>query len=283
MKIYENERFAGERALFSSKNISVRGSVFEDGESPLKESCGVVLDSCSFVWKYPLWYCRDVRAEKITLKETARSGIWYTHGIEISDSVIEAPKTFRRSSGIKLSHVTMLNASETLWSCRDVTLTDVVARGDYLGMNSENLTVDRLTLSGNYFLDGAKNVTVRNSVLISKDAFWNAENVTVYDSVIVGEYLGWNSKNVKLVRCKIESNQGMCYMDGLTLIDCELVNTDLAFEYSHVEADICSSVDSIKNPLSGKIIADEIGEIIMEDERVDTSLTEIIERKKNEG
>ncbi len=40
---------------------------------------------------------------------------------------------------------------------------------------------------------------------------------------------------------------------------------DLAFEYSEVEADIKGYVDSIKNPKSGTITVDSVGEIINED------------------
>ena len=41
-----------------------------------------------------------------------------------------------------------------------------------------------------------------------------------------------------------------------------MINCDLAFEYSEVEADIIGKVDSIKNPLDGIIKVDEVGEII---------------------
>ena len=39
---------------------------------------------------------------------------------------------------------------------------------------------------------------------------------------------------------------------------------DLSFEYSDVEASIIGSIDSVKNPRSGKIVADAVGEIITE-------------------
>ena len=45
------------------------------------------------------------------------------------------------------------------------------AKGDYFGMNSENIEIDGLNLSENYCFDGGKNITVRNSKLVSKDAF----------------------------------------------------------------------------------------------------------------
>ena len=38
--------------------------------------------------------------------------------------------------------------------------------------------------------------------------------------------------------------------------------TDLAFEYSDVEADIKGHILSVKNPKSGRIVADSVGEMI---------------------
>ena len=115
--------FEGERALFSTRGAIIENSMFQNGESPLKESSELVVKGCIFAWKYPLRYCNDVKVENTTLLEGARSGIWYTHGIEITDSVIEAPKTFRRSSGITLRRVNMPKAQETLWHCRDIVFT----------------------------------------------------------------------------------------------------------------------------------------------------------------
>ena len=150
------------------------------------------------------------------------------------------------------------------------------AAGDYFGFGSRNIECDNIVIDGNYLFDGGRNITVRNSRLISKDAFWNAENVTVYDSIIIGEYLGWNSKNIKFVNCTIESNQGMCYMDGVKLVNCKLLNTDLAFEFSTVDAEVTTEIDSVKNPISGKIRAKAIREIILEPTQIDPEKTEII-------
>ena len=55
--------------------------------------------------------------------------------------------------------------------------------------------------------------------------------------------------------------------------------TDLAFEYSEVEADIKGSILSVKNPKSGTIEADSIGEIILEGSVMENN-AKITERKK---
>ena len=275
MKIFENSVYTGERALFSTSGARIVNCVFENGESPLKESSDLAIADSRFSWKYPLWYCKSVLVEKSNIEETARSGIWYTSDIIVRDTKIAAPKTFRRSSRIVLERVELPFALETMWSCRDIVLKDVRIEGDYFGMNSENIDAEGLEVLGNYIFDGAKNVTVRNSRLISKDSFWNCENVTVYDSYIEGEYIGWNSKNVTFVNCTILSNQGLCYMDNLVMENCKLIDTDLAFEYSTVRADIRSHIDSVKNPISGSIAADSIGEVIHDPRFVDVSKTEI--------
>ena len=228
-----------------------------------------------FKWKYPLWYSHDIKLEHCTLFETARAGIWYTENIKINDSMIEAPKTFRRSKNITLTNVDLPNAAETLWNCSHIAIKNASAKGDYFGMNCDGLYIDGLRLVGNYCFDGAKNINIRNSRLLSKDSFWNAENVIVRDSFISGEYLAWNARNITFIRCTIESLQGLCYIDGLTMKDCRLINTNLAFEYSTAEAEIEGHIVSVKNPSGGHIKAGSIGELIMEPERVDVTKTVI--------
>lgn len=276
MKKIEQQLLTGERALFNSSDLEISYSTFADGESPLKESHDIKIDHSSFKWKYPLWYCKNIVVEDSTLFEMARSGIWYTENISISNSTIEAPKNFRRAKNITLDNVTMPNAGETLWNCDEISLKNVTAKGDYFGMNSTNVKIDGFNLVGNYFLDGGKNIEIHNAKMLSKDSFWNCENVTVYDSFISGEYLGWNSKNLTFVNCTIESLQGMCYIDNLVMKNCRLINTTLAFEYSTVDVEINSVIDSVMNPTSGTIRAKGISELIMDKTKIDPNNTQII-------
>ena len=44
--------------------------------------------------------------------------------------------------------------------------------------------------------------------------------------------------------------------------------TDLSFERSEVEASVSGRIDSVKNPLRGYIKADEIGELVIEEQYV---------------
>ena len=268
--------YTGERALFHESDKRIEEAIFDDGESPLKHSSNIELVNTSFKWKYPLWYSKDISLKDCRMFEMARAGIWYTNDLKMEDVIIEAPKTFRRCNNVTLKNVNMYNAAETLWSCSNVKMKNVTAKGDYFAMNSSDMTIDNLELVGNYGFDGCSNITITNSRMLTKDAFWNCRNITVEDSYICGEYLGWNSENLVFENCTIESLQGMCYIKGLVMKDCKLINTTLAFEYSDADAKIEGHIDSVKNPSSGKIEAGSIGELIMEEERVDIKATKII-------
>ena len=274
-KTIKQQFLTGERALFMSRDLRVMDCTFADGESPLKESHDIELEGSMFKWKYPLWYCKNVVAKNCVWFDMARAGVWYTDNVTLENTPIDAPKNFRRCKGVTLRNVSFSNAEETLWSCENVTLDHVTARGNYFCMNSSNIKVNDFTLYGNYSFDGARNIEVTGSRLLSKDSFWNCENVIVRDSFISGEYLGWNSKNLTFINCTIESLQGMCYIDNLVMKNCKLLNTTLAFEYSTVEADIIGKIDSVLNPTSGTITADEIAELIIEKDKVDPDKTKI--------
>lgn len=276
----DNQVLTGERALFQGHDLLIQDTIFVDGESPLKESRNIELLNCMFKWKYPLWYAKHIAVKNSTWFEMGRAGVWYTDDISVEDCAIEAPKNFRRCHDVTLRNVSFPNAAETLWNCDGVTLDQVVATGDYFAMNSQNMDIRGLTLYGNYSFDGVQNVTIRHSRLLSKDAFWNSDHVTVYDSFISGEYLGWNAKNLTLINCTVESLQGMCYIDNLVMKNCKLLNTTLAFEYSTIDAEIDSRIDSVMNPTSGIIRADSIGELIMERDKIDPEKITIICKKE---
>lgn len=279
----DGEVLSEERSLYASAFVQVTDCVFRgDGESPLKESHDLIIENTTFQWKYPLWYCRNVQMKGSTCFEMARAGMWYTDHMQVEDCLIEAPKSFRKCYDLSFRSTSFTKAEETLWNCEGVKLDTVTAKGDYFCMGSSDLYIDHLNLIGNYCFDGVKNVEVHNARMIGRDCFWNSENVTVYDSYISGAYLAWNSKNITFINCTIESLQGLCYMDNLVMKNCRLINTELAFEYSTVDADLRGHVVSIVNPKSGRIAVDTVGEIILEPERIDPTATEILVRSKEQ-
>lgn len=265
MKIIADATYGGERPLFGLTDARLERVVIQPGESALKQCSRLEVEQCEFNGKYPFWHNEDCVIRNCVFREGGRAAIWYSRRLEMYDTLVEAPKMFRDMEGLRVHRVRMPHALETLWSCRDVELEDLeIEQGDYLFMHSADIRVRRLTLHGNYSFQYCRNVEIHDSVLHSKDAFWNTENVTVYNSVLDGEYLGWHSKNLRLVNCRIAGTQPLCYAKNLTLENCTIAEDgDLAFEYSEVQADVRGGIHSIKNPAGGRIIADAVGEVII--------------------
>lgn len=280
----ERREFEGERPLFMLKDSILNEVTFNFGESPLKESANLEIYNSTFTYKYPIWYSNNIYVNKCHFLEMARSGVRYTNFITIDESIFDCPKIFRHASHVTVNNSKLLNADESFWFSNEINVSNCEAKGDYMFMQCNNLVVTNLRLDGNYCFDGAKNIIVKDCILNSKDSFWNTENVYIENSTIIGEYFGRNSKNITLKNCIIDSNQGFCYIENLRLIDCKLENTDLAFEYSSIEADIIGDVVSIKNPLFGYINCDSVKEIIIDENCKKPCRTQIFQRKleKNE-
>ncbi len=266
MHSIKDKEFGGERPLFASHNLKLENVTVHAGESALKECSNIEAVKCRFEGKYPFWHVDNFKISSCLFTEGARAALWYSRNLTMTDTVVEAPKMFRDMENLTLERVTIPDAKETLWHCRNVELTEVEVRNaDYLFMHSENIKIENYRQQGNYSFQYCRNVEIRNAVLDTKDAFWNTENVTVYDSEITGEYLGWHSTNLRLVNCRIAGTQPLCYAKGLVLENCTFAyDADLAFECSDVIADIRGAVTSVKNPVSGRITADSIGEVIID-------------------
>ena len=256
----------GERPLFASHNLRLENVTILPGESALKECSGIEAVHCEFTGKYPFWHNDGFLIRNCIFRDGARAALWYSRNLHMADTLVEAPKMFRDMDGLKLENVQLPNAQETFWHCSHAELDNVdVDKGDYLFMHGSDLRINRFRLTGNYSFQYCRNVEIRHAEIHSKDAFWNTENVTVYDSVLDGEYLGWHSRNLRLVNCRISGTQPLCYAEGLVLENCTFEDDcDLCFEYSSLRADINGTVPSVKNPRSGRIVADRYGEIILD-------------------
>ncbi|MDE6099220.1 MAG: DUF3737 family protein [Muribaculaceae bacterium] len=267
MKTISNKEFGGERPLFAAHDIRLEKVTVHAGESALKNCRNIEAVDCVFEGKYPFWHVDGFRIENCRFTPGARAALWYSRGLEMYDTLVEAPKMFREMHKLSLVNVRIPDAAETLWHCSDVRLRNVELSGaDYLFMHSSEIDIENYRHSGNYSFQYCKNVVIRNAVLNTKDAFWNTENVTVYDSEINGEYLGWHSVNLRLVNCRISGTQPLCYARGLVLENCTFApDADLAFEDSDVQADIRGAITSVKNPRSGCISAAGIGEMILDE------------------
>ena len=265
--IISNQQFDEERALYHLVDTRVENCRFEgpaDGESALKEARNICVTDCNFSLRYPLWHVEGFTLENCSMDEKARAAIWYAKNGHIHGSTLGGIKALRECRNITLKN-TQVISQEFGWKSRNIRLEDTEVTAEYLFLDSRDVTLDRVQMKGKYSFQYMENLTIRDSYLDTKDAFWHSKNVTVVGSTVKGEYLAWFSEGLTLIDCHIIGTQPLCYCKDLKLINCTMEGTDLSFEYSNVEATIQGHVDSIKNPRSGHITVDSVGEVIMGD------------------
>ncbi len=262
-----DKQYDEERALYHLQHSDVTHCTFAgpaDGESVLKESRDIGIENCSFSLRYPMWHVKGFSMTGSIMDELTRAAIWYADNGTITDSTLGGIKAVRECAHIRLERC-KVESEEFGWKSDDIILEDTEITSAYLFLDSSNVKLDRVKMKGKYSFQYTENVKITYSQLDTKDAFWHSKNVTVENSIVKGEYLGWFSDGLTLINCKIIGTQPLCYCKNLRLINCTMEDTDLAFEYSEVEADIRGHVISIKNPKSGSITADSVGEVILED------------------
>ncbi|MDE5938408.1 MAG: DUF3737 family protein [Lachnospiraceae bacterium] len=264
--LIENQQFDEERALYHLQEADVKNCIFAgpaDGESVLKEARDVNLTDCTFSLRYPLWHVKKFTVEHAAMDELTRAAIWYASDGVIRNSTLGGIKAVRECERIRLEDCRIVS-QEFGWKSEKITLADSEIESEYLFFDSRDVKLERVKMKGKYSFQYMKNLEITDCVLDTKDAFWHSENVTVRNSVVKGEYLAWFSDGLTLIDCKIIGTQPLCYCKNLRLVNCTMEDTDLSFEYSDVEADVKGHVISIKNPKSGTITVDSVGEIIRE-------------------
>ncbi len=267
MKIYENETFDEERALYGSRGVKVLSCRFDgpaDGESALKESRDIEAEDCYFNLRYPFWHDTNLQIENCEMTQACRATLWYSGNIRIKNSKLHGIKALRECSDVRIEGSDIISP-EFGWSVSNITMKDTKAESEYFMMRSDHLTFDRVKLTGKYSFQYITDSVFTNCELDTKDAFWHAENVLIKDSIIRGEYLAWYCRNVTFENCTIIGTQPLCYCRGLKLVNCRMIDADLSFEKSDVDAHITTEVDSIKNPRSGVITVPAVKEVIMDD------------------
>ena len=269
----EYETFDEERSLYNLKDTIVENCTFagiNDGESVLKEARNISVRDCNFSLRYPMWHDQKFELINSTFNDLTRAPIWYSNNGLIKGCNLEGIKLLRECNNVTVDYTT-IDSKEFGWKCNNITITNSNINSEYVLLDSNNVTLDNVEFSGKYSFQYINNLTITNSNLNTKDAFWHSKNVTVKNSIIKGEYLAWFSDGLTLIDCTIIGTQPFCYCKNLKLINCKMIDCDLAFEYSDVEADVRSHVDSIKNPKSGTITVDSVGEVIMDSTVMDCS------------
>lgn len=279
MTIITDKTFDEERALYGQSNIIVRNCSFDgpaDGESAFKEGKEVEVENCFFNLRYPFWHDDGLKINASEMTELCRAALWYSHNIEIIGTKLHGIKALRECGNVTMRGCSIISP-EFGWSVQGIAMEDCTVESEYFMMRSANLTFREVQMKGKYSFQYITDSVFEDCVFDTKDAFWHAKNVTIRNSTIKGEYLAWYSENITFENCKIIGTQPLCYCNGLKLINCEMTDTDLSFERSHVEATLTAPIVSIKNPLSGHIYVPKAGEIIMD---IPEAKGEVITTKK---
>lgn len=261
-KRIEGKTFDGESVLQNLTGVNIYDCVFAGGDYMLKDSREIALDNCDLYTKYPLWNVSDFKINDSRLLAQAEGPLLNAEKGKIIDSDIRGIQALRECRNVVL-HDCTITSPEFGWKSSDITLEDSNIHAAYLLHKSANIRLNNVEVRGDFSFQYADGLHVGNCFINSNEAFRYSKNVTVVDSVLRGGCLGWYTENLTLIGCKIIGNHPLCHCKNLKLIDCVMENAIYAFEGSDVRASITGHVDCIKNPLSGKIVADTIGEVIM--------------------
>lgn len=264
MNMITGKTFDEERALYGVQDVVVKDCVFDgpaDGESALKESREVTAEGCFFNLRYPFWHDKGLTIQDCEMTEACRASLWYSERLDIRDSKLHGIKALRECKNVKMRGCDIISP-EFGWSVRGMDMENCGVESEYFMMRSDHLHFRDVHMKGKYSFQYIEDSVFENCTFDTKDAFWHAKNITVRNSVVKGEYLAWYSEDVTFENCKIIGTQPLCYCKNLRLVDCEMVDTDLSFERSEVEATLTAPVASIKNPLSGHIYVPAVCEII---------------------
>ena len=269
MKFYENMSFDEERALYGSDGVGVRNCRFDgerDGESAFKESRDVRAENSYFNLRYPFWHDDGVEIDNCELTPLCRAALWYSDNIDIRGSKLHGIKALRECRDIRITDCDVKSV-EFGWFSHNIDIENSSFGGEYFMLRATGLNMKNSSLVGKYSFQYIENSVFENCNLDTKDAVWHAKNIVVRNSVVKGEYLAWYSENITFENCTIIGTQPLCYCKGLKLINCKMIDCDLSFERSEVEADVVGHITSVKNVYGGYVRAESIGEIICDDER----------------
>ena len=262
-----------ERAFYGSKNVHFKRIIIdgiEQGESAFKECRNITIEDTKIILKYTIWHCTNINILNTILEATSRASIWYCNNIELTNCSIYSVKACRNCTNLVIKD-SIIESEDFAWKCESIRLINCKIRGATVTplLDCSNATIDGCDIVAKYLLQYSTNINIYNSTVDTKDCLWHAKNVYCKNAKLVGEYLAWYSENVVFENCHIDSIQPLCYCKKLRLINCTMSNCNLSFEYSDVDADVRSHVDSIRNVLSGKVVVDSLGEYVQDEHVLD--------------
>ncbi len=267
MKLIQNQNFDAERAFYGVEGVRVENCTFDgpaDGESAFKECRDIHVADCYFNLRYPFWHDVCAKIENSEMTSLCRAALWYSENIEITDCKLHGTKALRECADVSIRNCDIISA-EFGWMVDEIEMTNSSMVGEYFMMRSKGLRFENVRLTGKYSFQYIENSYFEDCNFDTKDAFWHAKNVVLRNCTVKGEYLGWYCENVTFINCTIIGTQPLCYCKGLKLVGCRMLDADLCFERSEVEATLTTPVISIKNPRAGIITVPACSEQIWDD------------------
>lgn len=256
-----------ERAFYGSKNVEFLKVKIEgpaDGESAFKECNNIQVIDSLLKLRYPFWHDTKLFVSNCRMTKTCRAPLWYSKDVALNKVKCKGVKAVRECSDVNILDSTF-DSVEFGWQSNNLDLVNSSVIGNYAFLHSNTIKLNNVYLKGKYSFQYVTDLYIIDSVLDTKDAFWHAKNVLVENSEVLGEYLAWYAENVKFVNCHIKGTQPICYAKNIVFENCTFENCDLAFENSEVNGTIKGTLVSIKNPLKGHIVIDEIPEMISDE------------------
>ena len=259
--------FDEERALYGSKDIEAVRCRFDgpaDGESAFKESSNIKAIECYYNLRYPFWHDENLEITGGTMTDKCRAALWYSKNVRIHNLIMHGTKAIRECSEISMENCDIVSP-EFGWSVEGMKMRDCKAESEYFMMRSTRLDFENVILKGKYSFQYINDSVFTNCQFDTKDSMWHAKNVHVKNCEIKGEYMAWYCENVTFENCVITGTQPFCYCKNLKLLNCKMLNADLCFEKSEVDASLTEGLISVKNPKSGTIRLPSVEKIIKDD------------------
>ena len=161
METISKQHFEGERPLFAKHHLRLEQVTIGDGESAIKECSDIEAEDCRFWGKYPFWHVHGFRINRCQFDVGARSALWYSDHLDMRNTRIDGPKMFREMSDLYMENVTINDADETFWRCRNVEARNLeLHEGTYPFMFSDNIV--NCHLAGEQLLCYADQLVLEN-------------------------------------------------------------------------------------------------------------------------
>ena len=117
MQTIKDKEFGGERPLFGVHDVHLDNVTIREGESAIKKCSNIIATGCRFEGNYPFWHVHGFTIRDCYFAVGGRSALWYSDHLQMSGTVIDAPKMFREMNDIDIENVVMNDADEVFWRC----------------------------------------------------------------------------------------------------------------------------------------------------------------------